>query len=509
MGTSTGLVSGLDIESLVTQLMAVERRPVDKLEDKVSAKQKTLTIFSDLRSKLSSLRTAAGKLNTIREFRKYTATTTDTDDEHFTVSADSTSSATNHTVKINSVAVAEKEASQGFAEITSEIATGTFKIQLGSGDWQEITIDETNNTLEGLRNEINALDLGITATLMNDGSATPYRLLLSSDETGTTNSIQVDTSGMSGGDVPTFTETTTAADAEVVFDGVTINSASNEIEDIVSGVDLDLKLADVDKLYTIKVESNVDGIMEDIKDFVEKYNETMEYLTDKSDSTNDATIARAKRDLRSTLYNASDNTGAFKTLARIGISTLSDGTLSVDSEDLEEALEDNFSDVLKLLTAYGETTNSGVSFLNSRSMTVNGTYDVVLTGVGDELAGTIGGYAAVASGSGILRGAEGTPVEGLSLYVTAKTPGNYGTITFNSGIFDALDKLIETYTNTVDGLIKTKEEAINSQIDELETRIESKDALLDKTEARLRAKFTQMELSLQQLQMQSGYLSSI
>lgn len=508
MGTSTGLVSGLDTESIITQLMAIERRPVDRLEDKVSAKQKMLTVFSDLRSKLSSLRTEAGKLNTIREFRKFTATTTDTDDEHFTVSVDSMAGATSHTVKVNTVAVAEKEASQGFTEQTSEIATGTFKIKVGDGEWQEITIDETNNTLEGLQDEINALDIDVTATMMNDGTDTPYRLMLSANETGTDYAIETDTSGMSGGTVPTFSETASATDAQVIFDGVTINSSSNEIEDIVAGVDLDLKVADTEKLYTIEVESNIEGIVEDLKSFVEKYNETMEYLTDKMDSTNDATISQIKRELRSALYNSS-TPGEFSTLARIGISTGSDGTLSIDEDDLEDALEDNFDDVMKLLTAYGETTDTGVSFLNSRSMTESGTYNVVLTGVGSSLAGTIGGYAAVASGTNILRGAEGTPVEGLSLYVTAKTTGDYGTVTFSSGIFDQLDRLINEYTNTTDGLIKTKEEQINSQIDDYEDEIDSKEALLDKTEARMRAKFTQMELSLQQLQMQSAYLSAL
>lgn len=514
----TGYSSGIDTAAIVKQLMMIERRPVDRLEQKNANRQRRLAIYSDLRSKLSTLMTAVDSLNTIRDFSKFSATTSDTDDEHFTVAADSMAQATVHTIRVNQLAVAEKEISQGFAELSSEIATGAFKVTVGS-TLTEIEIDSSNSTLEGLRDAINNSDAEVTASIMDDGDAsTPYRLVITSGESGTANAISIDTSEMSGGTIPVFTDGAggtpgqQAQNAEIIFNGVSVVSSTNEIEDIVTGIDINLKRVDTGTDYTINIESNIESIMEEINTFTSTYNEIISYLNAKMDDTTvdrDAAFGQIKRGMQRIIYSSFENGGAYSALSQIGFSTTSTGSLTLDETKLEDALESDFDDVLRLMTAYGATDNSWVGFSRAGENTQDGTYEIVITGVGDEFGGTIGGYEATAIGSTILTGAEGTPVEGLTITFSGSAAGTYGNVTYSAGVMQQFYALVDQYVDSVDGLITNKEKTINQAIRYTEGQIERKEENLLKTELRLTAQFTQMEMILSRLQSQSIMLNSI
>lgn len=517
-------LSGIDTKSIIAQLMIIERRPLNRMEAKNNASKAQLSVFSELRTKLSAFRSTIAQLNTAREFQQFSISSSDTDDEHFTVSADASTTATSHTVKVMQLASFEKEVSQGFADINDKIGTGTITVTLGSGASQEVTITESNNTLAGLRDAINNLDWGededeeanpgVTASILNDGDPTsPYRLILNADETGIDNTITVDTSGMVGPDpIPTFTEMQSARNAQVIFDGVTVNSSSNKIEDIVTGIDLNLKKIDTENEYTIGVSSNLKAIKESLGKFVEEYNGLVDYLEQKAGTTTtkrDGALKQILRELKSVTYTSVGATTGFTLLSQIGISNNRDGHLEIDDEDLTNALEDNFEGVLGLLTAYGTSDNSAVSFLRSGENTQNGQYAIEITGVGENFAGTIGGYEAYSYGTSTLIGAEGTPVEGLAISFTGQTVGSYGTFSFNAGVFEQFDRLIDRYTDSVDGLIHSKEESINRQIRYNEQRIERREASLARTQARLTSQFTQMEIALSRMRNQSNTLTGL
>jgi flagellar hook-associated protein 2 len=520
-GISFSGLSGIDTKGIIAQLMTIERRPLDKLEAKIETQQSRLSVMSELRTKLSSFRTSISQLNTSREFRQMSISTTDTDDEHFSVSADSSAQMTNHTVKVMSLASYEKEVSQTFTDVDEVIATGNITITLGSGESRTVTIDSTNNTVAGLRGAINNLDWGldadedenpgVTASLLNDGSG--YRLIIGSDETGSDNTITLDTSGLSGPDtIPVFTQTQTAVDGHVVFDGVDVYSSDNKISDIVTGLDLTLKKADTEEEYRIDVSSNTDAIAESITGFVDEYNELMAYLNDKAGAgtrDRDPTISSLLREMRSISYTSVNSGGDFSLLSQIGISNTREGTLEIDSDDLRDAIEDNFDDVVKLLTAYGDTSNPSVSYLRSGASTEVGTYAIEITGVGENLAGTIGGYGAYVYGEHTLVGANDTPAEGLAIYFTGSALGSYGDITFSAGVFESFDRLIDRYMDTTEGIIQAKEATIDSQIRYTEQRIERVQRTLERTEARLTYQFTQMEIALQNMQTQSSSLSNL
>ncbi len=523
-GVAFSGISGIDTKGIIAQLMVLERRPLHKLEDKKTSQQAQLSVLSDLRAKFSSFRSIASSLNTAREFQKVAISSNDEDDEHFQVTADSTASATNHTLKVLTLATHEKEVSQGFSSVDDNIGTGTMRITLGSGEFQDITIDSSNNTVAGMRDAINNLDWGldpddeknpgVAAAILNDGDPTsPYRLVLSSDETGEDNRITIDTSGMSGPDpIPAFTETAMANNAHVIFDGVDVYSNLNNIEDIVTGIDLKLNKVDADNEYMIGVSSNVNAIKENITEFVSEYNELAEYLKQKSGpgtAQRDSMLRSISRELRAATYTSVENDGDYSLMAQIGISNSREGKLEIDDEDLTDALEGNFDDVVKLMTAFGSTDNSAVSFLRSTGETEEGTYAIDITGVGASFAGTIGGYSTYTYGENTMVGADGTPVEGLTLYFTGQTPGSYGDISFAAGVFEKFDRLIERYMDSTEGLIKSKEESINSQIRYTEQRIEKMQLNLQRVEQRLTSQFTRMELALSKLQSQGNALSGL
>jgi flagellar hook-associated protein 2 len=196
-------------------------------------------------------------------------------------------------------------------------------------------------------------------------------------------------------------------------------------------------------------------------------------------------------------------------MAQIGISTSANGQLEIDSDELSDALEDNFDDVLKLMTAYGEPSHANVRFFTSSAETEDGTYAVEITGVGGSFGGTIGGYAAYVQGSNMLVGASGTPVEGLTVMFTGDSAGSYGTVSFTAGFMEKIDRLVDGYLNSSTGLIKSKENSIDRQIRYNESVIERKEKVLDRVEQRLMEQFTKMESALARMQSQSSMLTSL
>jgi len=517
--TFAGLGSGLDTKSIVEQLMAIESRHLAKLQAKKTAKSQALTVYSDLRTKLNELRSMAGAMNSSREFKKISAFSSDED--IFTVSATSSATPGNHTIKVTQLALAEMEVSQGYADTSSVVGTGTMSITVGTGAPIDIDIDSDHNSLSGMMDAINGSEADVTASIMNDGDpANPYRLVVTSNETGTASALTIDVSGLSGGTAPTFTDGAggnpgqQAADATMVFDGVEVTKSSNEVDDLLTGVTINLLEVDDTTTYNLSIESDLEGIQETVTEFVEKYNEIYDYLKTNSSSSGlnrDYTISSFRRELTSIVTGSVEGaSGNFTSLSQIGIATDASGHLQIDSEDFTDALEDHFDDVMQVFAAYGTTTNPYITYHNAGSDTKAGTYDIVITGVGENFAATINGVEADVSSSGnLIFGPDGTDMEGLMLEFTGTTTGSYGSVTVSIGVMEELDRKLDLYTSVSDGLIKSKEESINSSIQDLEDEMIKESMSLDLIEARLNSKFVKMEQMLSQLQTQGSFLSSM
>jgi flagellar hook-associated protein 2 len=203
-----GLISGLNTSQIIQGLLAVQQQQITAVQSRQSAVQAQETAYKALQAQLLGLQSGVGQLaqSTNGPFDGRTATSSNPD--VLTAAASSSAAAGVYALTVGSLAQANEIDSQGFAGPTSPITTGTLTVG-GGGKTATITIDNTNNTLQGLASAVNAAGVGVSATVLNTGAAgQPYRLLLTATQTGTANAITLDTTGLgatSGAAVrPTF-----------------------------------------------------------------------------------------------------------------------------------------------------------------------------------------------------------------------------------------------------------------------------------------------------------------
>ena len=247
MASSTiqGIISNLDTDAIVEAIMAVEHKNVDLLTNRKTEKTNELTTWQSINTLFLALKTQTSLL--ARSSTWESATIDVSDEDVLTATATGTVQTGTYYFSVNSLAQNHQIASQGYADTDqTEIGTGgTFVIKLGDTVSRTITIDSTNNTLNTLKDAINNLDMGVTATIINDGSSSkPYRLVLSSDDTGTDNRITL-TNSITGG--------TTVDFANSSFDAPETVSWSSAATSIVSLGDTASCTGTQNKTYTFTV----------------------------------------------------------------------------------------------------------------------------------------------------------------------------------------------------------------------------------------------------------------
>lgn len=376
--TAGGVGSGLDVASIVSQLMAVERAPVTALEKRVSTQQSRLSVYGQIKGALSTLQTAAEAIGKTGSFAAFK--TTVANQNLFSAAIGTGATAGSYNVEVKFLAQAHKVASAGFASNSAPVGTGTLSIELGKLDGGvytadpaktfNITVDGTNNTLEGVRNAINAAKKGVTATIVNDGSANPARLVITSNDSGASNTIRM--SGIAGLDYDPVTNTggmeqkVAAQDAQIEVDGIAITRSSNTVTDVIAGVTLNLTKADLGNPTTLTVASDTDKIKSNIEAFVKAYNDLSAMIGKQTaydanaktagplngDSTMRSVIDR----LRSIVVGSVDGSpGGFGRLSDAGISLQADGSLKIDSTKLDAAIKDPTKDISGL---FGDATGT-------------------------------------------------------------------------------------------------------------------------------------------------------
>ena len=241
--------------------------------------------------------------------------------------------------------------------------TGTISIANAADPSHPVTvnIDSTNNSLQGIAAAINASGANVNASVVNDGSGTPYRLAIIGKDTGTYSV----TSGLTGGtyDAPTFAEKVSASQAVFQLDGIDMTRTTNTVTDAMTGVTLNLQGTTTNPAgTTITIGNDTAAVTTKINSFVSGYNNVMNLINPDTayDSTTntagvllgDSTIRTVLDTLQTTLTNQlSGATGSFSSLADIGInSDAHTGLLSVDSSKLSNALSSDFDSVTSLFT---------------------------------------------------------------------------------------------------------------------------------------------------------------
>ncbi len=368
MAITSSSTTALDVPTLVSQLMAVERRPIDKLNTKVADTQAKISSYGTLSSLVSSFQTAAQGLKS--GLLKVAATPSDP--AVFSATAGSTAVPGSYTVNVSQLAQSQNLVAAGQVSSTAAIGDGTATTvtfeSSGSGT-VSLTIDSSNNTLEGIRDAINAAAPGMTATIVNDGSGTPYRLALSASNSGASNSFKITTSGGDGSinsllgydpaGTQNLTQTVAAQDAKLTVNGIAITSASNTVSEAIQGVTLSLKTTTTTPT-SLAVERDTTAIETAATSFVEAYNALASqiksrsaYGTDTAEGgslAGDATLRLMQEQLRG-IFNTPASGGTLTALGQVGIAFQKDGSLALDSSKLNSALAANFSDVTNLLSS--------------------------------------------------------------------------------------------------------------------------------------------------------------
>ncbi len=351
-----GLGSGLDVNGIVTSLMAVERQPLKQLETQKKTFDAQLSGYGQLKSSLSGFQKAMKDLSTVDKFKVYSASSSAT--SVLTASASSAAAPGTYSIVVTQLAQAHKMASglTGIAnETTTTGATGT--LQIGAGvDTFSVVIDGTNNTLAGIRDAINnaSTNTGVTATILNvdDGAGgTESRLVLTSNETGTTNSLTV--SDVSGNVAATLSMATitgkSAQDSIITVDGYTVTGASNSVTGAIQGVTLSLVAAGSS---TLTVAYDTAAVKDSVKAFVDAYNSLRSTVSILKDGTldGDNTLLSVQSLLRDTLNTEPTGlTTALTTLSQIGIKTERNGNLSLNTTELDTALASDYAGVAELM----------------------------------------------------------------------------------------------------------------------------------------------------------------
>lgn len=381
-----GIGSGMDISGMVKALSTAESAPktaqLDRLEKTTTNKVSALGQF---KSALSTFQTALGKLNDPSLFEKRSATSSSADT--VSIKADSSAAAGKYNVQVTNLAQSSKVALASTANASDSLGSGTLTIKVGE---EALDIDLTDASLSDVRDAINAAgkDSGLSASIISDPKGGGSRLVLSSNQSGDGNDIQVTVSDAASADLKklAFTppvegsEETPADDAARVIsyskdanfaiDGINMSSASNTIDDAIEGVTLTLNKAQsaeaLEKLETVNLGVSEDkgGVRKAVTDFVDAYNTMFDSVNSLTGVTavggddknpvvgalvGDSSVRAFMSAMRSEMSTPGNSEG-MRLLSDIGITTQRDGKLAVDTGKMNSAVDNNFDQVKDFFT---------------------------------------------------------------------------------------------------------------------------------------------------------------
>lgn len=369
--TSLGVGSGLDLESLVTSLMAVESKPLTALQTKAASYTSEISALGTLKSKLSALQTASAAMRTtigktaLTTFASYSASVTDTTIASATAATGAV--AGSYTLEVEQLARAQRFASGTFSSTTDAIGsegdTLTFDFATpdaeGNSRSVTITLDSSNNSLTGLRNAINKANMGVSATIVN-GTDGPQ--LIFSGQEGLDNEIT-----LSGQLATQFGQTVSAQDAKFSINGIAATSSTNAASGILDGVTINLSKEGTTTL-TVAAEYST-NMTSALNAFITAYNSANSTMTtmgayDATTKTAGAlqgnqVLRDSQTSVRNLLYSTTmGGTSAYQTLSDIGVTVGTDGSLTLNSTKLESALATDPDAVATLVTKIGEVYNT-------------------------------------------------------------------------------------------------------------------------------------------------------
>ncbi len=343
-----GITSGFNTSALISSITSTMSIPISRMKGDLKMLGDRQSAVAELSGLLEKLAVAAEGLDEEQEAWAWTPTSSNED--AVTLTADGDVVPGSWDIDVTSIARAQVSASDNYLDkaAAGTFAAGTMTVNVGGVD-TDIIIDGTNDSPQGLADALDAVD-GMTAYIVDDGSANPYRIVVRSDSSGTAGAVSF------SGATPNFSETVTATDAVVEIDGMTVTSASNDLE-IIPGITMTVK-QETTSPVNVQVARDDEVFNEKIQGFVDAYNAVvanyekgMAHNPDlgiEGKLRGDSTARRVMTKL-SDLMGSEFTSGTLTSIGQLGVKTLQTGQLELDADALQAALDADPSAVRDLL----------------------------------------------------------------------------------------------------------------------------------------------------------------
>lgn len=370
--SSPGIGSGLDVNTIVSQLVAVESRPLNQLRTAASKIESTISTYGKLNSLVSDLQSKAEKLGEPALWKGMSASSSN--EAALSVTSSSAQAAAGrYSIEVSQLAQAQSLASDAWSGADAVVGGGTLKIELGRWDnasapgsftprtgSDAVSLDiPAGATLAEVRDLINGADAGVRASLVTDAQGT--RLTLTAADTGLDHQLRISASDLEAGSelgrlafAPDqggsgLTQTQSAQNAQATINGLAVSSNSNSLDNVVDGLSLQLaQVTDPGKPVQVDVGANSTAAKDAIEAFVASYNALNSFLTQQTayDAATskagalqgDQTAITLRNGMRSLLMGTGGASGIYSGLRDIGFETAKDGTVSIKADKLDAAL---------------------------------------------------------------------------------------------------------------------------------------------------------------------------
>lgn len=359
--------NGIDFNQIIEAIMLQESQPLTNLQGQQKAHQDKDGAYVELGAQVSRIQSAVRSLVDGTAFNSVTASSSDTSVVKTSVGASAIEG--RYEIEVTALARAQVTVSSNGYAATSEVVAngGSISFTIGGETTEPITIT-ADTTLTELRDQINAQDSGVVASIVNTG--VEYHLVISSRETGSTNGFVINNSLTNGGGAvvafaagqnETTGNTQNAQNAAFTMNGIAITSASNSVSTAAPGLTIALSKTGS---AVVEAVANRDALKDAVKTLVSEFNKLKQFYdrAQKRDANaeltplaNDAILRQIYSEIRRVLLGANDNGGELDYLAEIGIEFASNGELKFVELRFNEAVDTRLSDVQQLFQGSGGT----------------------------------------------------------------------------------------------------------------------------------------------------------
>lgn len=543
--SATTETSDIDWDALIEVAVQAKLSKADTIDLKITANEAKIAAYQELQSLLSDVADAADALRAVSgtsnsgtdvflDRAAYLTANGDVDaSAALSATVEDGSDVGSYDIQILQLAKAHKIAGSTQSSKSDDLGlSGVMSLGVVDGTAVEVTITDTMS-LADIADAINAEsdDTGVQATVLRV-SASSYRLVLSGVETGET----IQASAVSGDDIlgslgvagsdGAFTDVLQEAqDAIVTLDGIEATRSSNNIDDLLDGVTLHLYQTtqddpdtDSDVSITLEVGADVSSAKEAVQTLVDAYNAFREFVGTQQSLGSDGAVADeavlfgdgTMRSATLSVYSALTSTIADESMALIGLSFDSDGTLVVDEDTLDNALLDDLDTVKALLSFQMDASSSQLKLL-SRGTTVPSdfTLDISVDTSGAPSAASINGDSSLFTVSGTrIIGAKGTAYEGYTFVFTGSSAQSID-ISLSTGIAELLYNAADPVADSTDGSIQTLIDNLTAVDDDLQTKSDSIRSAAETYQTNLSARYARYQAAIAAAESTQDYLTAL